>query len=290
MRTSAGFLEIGLSGKIRIQIRPPRLMWRVIARRAASIWRAVKRPRATAFRPNSPKLTWLPRVAMPVLRPFCSLRYFLLAGCSMLCSRLSYFLFRFSGDRCSCFLTNFAFEHPNLHTDDAVSSLRFRSAVVNIGTQSMQRHTAFAIPLGTGDFNPVQTAGAHDLDALRTQAHRVLHRAFHRAAEHDALFQLRGNAVSDQLRINFRFTDFLDGDIDRLQAHALAQFGAQCLNVLTLFSYHHARACGINSHFGILGRTFDNHLGYPGGSQFLFQERTNLNILEQQISKIFAVG
>src|SRR5215208_4463758 len=86
MRTSAGFLEIGLSGKMRIQMRPPRLMCRVIARRAASIWRAVSRPRPVAFRPYSPKLTLLPRVALPVLRPFCSLRYLRLAGCSTSCS------------------------------------------------------------------------------------------------------------------------------------------------------------------------------------------------------------
>src|SRR5207247_4983807 len=69
---------------IRIQIRPPRLMWRVIARRAASICRAVKRPRVVALRPYSPKLTLAPTVATPLLRPFCSLRYFLLAGCSIL--------------------------------------------------------------------------------------------------------------------------------------------------------------------------------------------------------------
>ena len=54
-----------------------------IARRAASIWRAVRRPRSVHLRPKSPKATELPRVAMPVLRPFCSLRYFRRAGCSM---------------------------------------------------------------------------------------------------------------------------------------------------------------------------------------------------------------
>src|SRR5450759_2128954 len=41
IRVSAGFLVAGLSGKIRIQILPPRLTERVIARRAASIWRLV---------------------------------------------------------------------------------------------------------------------------------------------------------------------------------------------------------------------------------------------------------
>src|SRR5690554_3511782 len=55
-----------------------------MARRAASIWRAVIRPRPVAFRPNSPKDTWVPRVARPVLRPLCSLRYFLREGCSMI--------------------------------------------------------------------------------------------------------------------------------------------------------------------------------------------------------------
>ena len=41
MRVSAGFWVTGLSGKMLIQTLPPRLMWRVIAIRAASIWRAV---------------------------------------------------------------------------------------------------------------------------------------------------------------------------------------------------------------------------------------------------------
>src|ERR1041385_7948021 len=123
MRTSAGLDEIGLSGNTRIQMRPPRLMWRDIARRAAStcragrrprvvalrpdspkatraprrprlMWRdigrraasscrAVRRPRVVAFRPYSPKATRAPRVATPVLRPFCCLRYFVRAGWSM---------------------------------------------------------------------------------------------------------------------------------------------------------------------------------------------------------------
>src|SRR5260221_9575296 len=83
MRTSAGLEEMGLSGNTRIQMRPPRLMWRDMARRAASSWRAVSRPRVVAFRPYSPKDTLAPRVATPVLRPFCCLRYLVRAGCNI---------------------------------------------------------------------------------------------------------------------------------------------------------------------------------------------------------------
>src|SRR6185436_14118243 len=126
MRTSAGFCEMGLSGKMRIQIRPPRLIWRVIARRAASIWRAVNRPRPTAFNPNSPKLTFAPRVATPVLRPFCSLRYFLLAGCSILGSSSCFplGLGSGSGQRLFAAAKHFALEHPDFDADHAVGGLR----------------------------------------------------------------------------------------------------------------------------------------------------------------------
>src|SRR3954468_20344467 len=65
MRTSAGFFETGTSGKIRIQTRPARFMWRVSARRAGSIWRAVMRSGAIAFRPNWPNDSVAPEVATP---------------------------------------------------------------------------------------------------------------------------------------------------------------------------------------------------------------------------------
>src|SRR3954462_10766264 len=160
MRTSAGLVEIGLSGKMRIQIRPPRLMWRVIARRAASIWRAVRRPRPIAFRPNSPKETLLPRVAVPLLRPFCSLRYFLLAGCSIshprfACCGLALALFALGlgrrGGGLLALAQHFTLEHQHLNADGAVGRARFREAVVDVGAQRMQRHASLAVPLGARD-------------------------------------------------------------------------------------------------------------------------------------------
>src|SRR6185503_4969244 len=148
MRTSAGFLEIGLSGKMRIHTRPPRLMWRVIARRPASIWRAVRRPRVSAFRPNSPKETLAPRVATPLLRPFCSLRYFLLAGCSISHSRFARglaFARRLFGRRRGGLLAlaqHLALEDEDLDADRAVRGLGFREAVLDVGAQGVQRHAA----------------------------------------------------------------------------------------------------------------------------------------------------
>src|ERR1700676_3000501 len=58
-------------------------MWRVRARRAASIWRAVMRSGSIALRPQWPKLSVAPLVATPLIRPLCALRNLVRIGCSM---------------------------------------------------------------------------------------------------------------------------------------------------------------------------------------------------------------
>src|SRR5579862_143202 len=83
MRTSAGLVATGTSGKMRIHTRPTRRMERVMVRRAASIWRAVMRPGSTAFRPKAPKLSVVPPFATPWMRPLWALRYLLRFGESM---------------------------------------------------------------------------------------------------------------------------------------------------------------------------------------------------------------
>src|SRR6185437_2091465 len=83
IRTSIGFLVIGLSGNTRIHNLPPRFTKRVMQRRPASIWRAVSAPWVVAFRPNSPKLTRLAHCARPSLRPLNCLRNLVRLGCNM---------------------------------------------------------------------------------------------------------------------------------------------------------------------------------------------------------------
>ena len=83
IRVSAARMVTGLSGKIRIQIFPPRLVRRLMARRLASICRAVTQPHSWAWRANEPKAMVLPLVAMPRMRPRCCLRNLTRRGLSM---------------------------------------------------------------------------------------------------------------------------------------------------------------------------------------------------------------
>src|SRR5580700_8354183 len=83
MRVSAGFWVTGLSGKTRIQTLPPRFTCRVMAIRAASIWRAVSQPGSSAWIPKSPNVTEVPPLAAPVRRPRCVLRCLTFLGINM---------------------------------------------------------------------------------------------------------------------------------------------------------------------------------------------------------------
>src|SRR5438046_1455185 len=266
-----------------------------MARLAASIWRAVNLPRVVALSPYSPKLTLAPTVATPLLRPFCSLRYFLLAGCNILRSwTLADALRRFrcrhrGGLRLAVLRHNLALEHPHLDADHAVCRLRLGKAVIDVGAQGMQRHPTFAIPFRARDLDAVQPARAHDLDALGAEAHCILHRAFHRAAEHDPLFELLRDRVGDELRIDFGLADLLDVQA-HFRAHHLAQARAQRLDVLALLADDDTRPRAMDGDARVFRRPLDRDLADGGVRELLAKIVADLDVFVQRRREVFSVG
>src|SRR5690606_29368073 len=179
-------------------------------------------------------------------------------------SLLSSFLARRRSGRLGFFqlaTDDLALEDPHLHTDHTVGGVRLVGGVIDIGTQGVQRHTTFAIPLGAGDFRTAETTAHLDLDALGTNAHGVLHGALHGATEHDAAFQLLSNALSNQHCIEFRLADFLDVDVHR-HTHLLGQVLTQLLNIFTFLADHDAGTSGVDGDACGLSRTSDVDTAY----------------------------
>src|SRR5882757_10444492 len=122
-----------------------------MARRAASISRAVMRQRSVALRPYSPNATKLPRCALPEILPLNCLRNLVRFGCIM-CRYLNSTLRRHCGlDRLPSLglrlgrlgfrlIEDFAFEYPHLDADNAVCRLRLGKTVVDVGAERVQRH------------------------------------------------------------------------------------------------------------------------------------------------------
>src|SRR6202012_4973171 len=229
MRTSAGFFDTGTSGKTRIQTRPARFIWRVMARRAASISRAVMRSGSRALRPYSPKFSDVPPLAAPWMRPLCCLRNLVRDGESIvrfplwrrgrsgltrgLVAGLGLFRHALVLGHGVVF-HDLALEYPHLDAAGAVGRLRRRHAVIDVGAQRVQRHAAFAVPFHARDLGAAETARAVDTNAFGAEAHRRLHRALHGAAERDAALELLGDRFGDQRGVKFGLADFDNVDDD----------------------------------------------------------------------------
>src|SRR3712207_5927411 len=164
-----------------------------MARRAASIWRAVTRSGSSAFRPWPPKVRLNPPLARPWMRPLWALRNFVRFGCSIVLSRSSALRRLLGGAsvlRHRVVRQDLALEDPDLHAAGAVGGLRRRRAEVDVRAQRVQRHAALAVPLHPRDLRAPEAARAVDPDPARAEAHGALHRPLHRAAEGHAALQL----------------------------------------------------------------------------------------------------
>src|SRR6185312_11485640 len=105
---------------------------------------------------------------------------------------------------------------PDLHADAAEGGLGFELAVVDVRTQGVQRHTAFAVELLAGHFCPAQTTGALYADALGTCAHCRLHGLLHRAAESHTRSKLLGDALGNKLGFDLGVLDLEDVQLNLL--------------------------------------------------------------------------
>src|SRR5690606_29881124 len=195
----------------------------------------------------------------------------------------SFFLGRDGFDFLGLTTNDLAFENPNLHTDHTISGVGFSRRVVDVGTQGVQRHTAFTVPLGTGDLGAAETAADLDLDTLGTDTHGVLYSTLHGATEHHAAFQLLSNALSNQGSVELRLADLFDVDVHR-HAHLAGQFLTQLFDVLTLLADHDTGTGSVDGDAGGLSRTLDINAADRGALQSVLNVLTYLQISVQIVS------
>src|SRR3990167_7279680 len=94
-------------------------------------------------------------------------------------------------------------EDPGLDADHAIGGVGFGFRVVDVRAQRVQRNATFAVPFDAGDFRTAETTAAGDLDAFGTKTQGGLHGALHRTTEGNAADQLVGNALVDELAVDF---------------------------------------------------------------------------------------
>src|SRR5258707_6381948 len=167
--------------------------------RPASIASALSQPPSRDWRPKSPKLTVLPRVALPLTVPRWLFRYLTRLGISGIGGLLGQII---------------TVIDPNFDADVALSGPGFGEAEIDPGAQRRERNAPEHASFLASHFRAAQAPRHLYLDSLGSALHGVVHGPLHGAAEADALLQLFGNVLRDQLRIDLGPIHFHGLDVD----------------------------------------------------------------------------
>ena len=186
-------------------------------------------------------------------------------------------------------LDDLAFEDPDLDADDAVRRTRNAVAEVDVGSERVQRHAAFAVPFRARDFGAAQTARDVDPDADRAKAQRRLHGTLHGPAERDAALELLRNAFGDQRRIDLGLSDFEDVQVN-FRRRQPREIGTQALDLFALLADQDAGACSLNRNAALLVRTLDYDLRNAGLALLLHDVSADGAVLVQQPAVLAASG
>src|SRR5664280_109304 len=291
MRVSAGFLVAGLSGKIRIQILPPRLTERVMARRAASIWRLVIQAGSRVIRPNSPKETAVPPLDMPAMRPRMTFRCLTRRGISMASCPLGRDgRDRRGGDRPGdALVRNIAPVDPDLHADGAVRGARQDVAVADVRAERAERDATFAVPFAAGHLGAAEAAGDGDLHALGARLHGSLDRLLHGLAERDPAAQLLGDVGGHEVGVELRLADLLDLQLHLAGLREVADLLAQDLDVRSALADHDPRLGRVDRHRHVVDAALDLNATDAGIGQAALDELPHREVLLEE-HRVVLVG
>src|SRR3990172_8743155 len=214
-----------------------------MARRAASSCALVTHPGASACRPYSPNVTVVPAITLPAILPRWALRYLVRLGINI--GALPPYAHRRRARRDHhgtstgtlgagrpaefrlvppTLRQDLPAVDPDLHADAPVGRERLGQAVIDVGPERMQGHVALAIPLVPRDLRATPAPGAGDSDPLGPSPQATLHRLLHGAAVRDAAFQLLGDVLGHELRLDLGPPDFVDAEHDLATGHRVQLF------------------------------------------------------------------
>src|SRR5690606_26447391 len=105
---------------------------------------------------------------------------------------------------------------PDLHADAAEGGLGLVEAVVDVGAESVQGHSALAVELRAAHLRASQAARDLDPHALGAGALRTLEALAHGATERDTGAELLRDALRDELGLGLGVLDLEDVELDLL--------------------------------------------------------------------------
>src|SRR5215210_825787 len=259
-----------------IQTFPPRLIFLVIAIRAASIWRLVIQDGSSACRPYSPNCTSVPPLAWPRILPlwgFLNLSFF---GTSISLPPDRFWL-----------LVVDAVVDPDLYPDLAHLRLRLAEAVIYVGIERVERHPTLGDGLGTAHLDAAQTTAALDPGPLRPAPHGARQGPLHGPPERGPARELLRDGLGHEGGVQLGPRDLAHVDLDLLLGEPL-ELAAQSVDLGAALPDNDAGAGGVDVHrdLALLGGLPDPHVRDPGARELLLDVLPDLEVLAEKLGEV----
>ncbi len=165
---------------------------------------------------------------------------------------------------------------------------RLVEAVVDVGAHRVQRHAPVGVALGARHLGAAEAPGDLHLDALGAGAHRAGERALHRAAEGDAVLQLLGDRLRDELRVELGALDLEDVDLDLLLGHAV-QVAPQGVHFGARLADHDAGAGGVDVDLQFTGVLADRDVGEARVGEAVGDVPADADVLREILGEVTLV-
>ena len=156
---------------------------------------------------------------------------------------------------------HFTFTDPYFDTDFTIYGLGKHVCIINIHTECMQGHTSLFEFLATGDLCTSQTAAQFDLDSFRTHTQGRSNRHFGSPFEVDTVFDLAGNGITHDHRIQLRTADFENVDLNIIFSSQFLQLFLDAVYFTTTFTDDDSGLGSMNGYDQFTQCTLDNNLG-----------------------------
>src|SRR5690625_1216690 len=178
---------------------------------------------------------------------------------------------------------------PALHSDPTEGGAGLEEPEVHVGAQRVQRHSPFAVELGTAHLRPAEPAGDLDPDTLGAGPLSGLHALTHGPPEGDSRGELFSDALGHQLGVQFGVLDFQDVQLHLLTGELL-QLTAQAVGFGTAAPDHDARPRGVQVHLHPVPGTHDADLRDSGPLQAGGHQLADLDVLLDVVPVPLALG
>ena len=157
----------------------------------------------------------------------------------------------------------------------------------------MQGHAALAVELGAAHFRTTETTGNLNADALGASLHRALHALAHRASEGHAARELLGDALGNELGLDFGVLHFEDVEL-HLLAGELFKIPTDAIGLSATAADDDAGASSVDINTNAITRALDLYLGNTRALHTIGEQAADLdvflNVIAIALTRLGAIG